>query len=150
MIPKPAYMDTCLLVPLYIEEEGSATAARLVAEFTRNGEIPLLVSELTKLEFTAVIARHMRIGILKKEEADHIIRHFECHCDQNFVVLPVQVNEFHTAQQWLRQLTTPLKAFDGLHMAIAHAANATLVTADKQLAGAAAMFDVEHRFAGTL
>ncbi len=144
MNPRPAYMDTCLLVPLFIEEQGSAIAERLVVEFTRNGEIPLLVSELTRLEFMAVIARHVRIGALTKGQAHDIIDAFERHCDRNVVVLPVQTSAFRTAQQWLRRLAIPLKAFDGLHMAIAHAANATLVTADKQLAGAAVMLEIEH------
>lgn len=139
-------MDTCLLIPLYIEENCSPIAEQVTVEFSRNGEIPLLISELTRLEFVAVIARHVRVGTVNKEQANKIINIFERHCSKGFTILPIQAADFHVAQQWLQLLTTPLKSLDSLHLAIAQANNAVLVTADKQLAAAAAMFDIEHYF----
>lgn len=146
MTSKLAYADTCLLVPIYINEPGSPIAQRTILELTDHGEFPLLVSEAGRLEFFSVIARHARIGTIDKDEAQRIVIDFEHHCERDYTVIPVQTIDFIIAQQWLRLLTVPLKAMDSLHLAIAHANNATLLTADKQLAAAAANLEIEHYF----
>jgi predicted nucleic acid-binding protein len=53
---------------------------------------------------------------------------------------------YSKAREYVARLDTSLRTFDALHLAIAHANKCTLVTADKQLATAAAMLEVEHYF----
>ncbi len=141
-----AYPDTCLLLPLFLEEAGSALAGRVAAEFTRGGELPLLVSELTCLEFNSAVAKHVRTGTITKKHAHLIVDAFERQCAREFIVLPVQSADFSVARGYIARLDTSLRSFDALHLAIAHANKCTLITADKQLAAAAALLDVEHYF----
>lgn len=141
-----AYPDTCLLLPLFIEEEGSAVAQSMAAEFTRGGELPLLVSELTCLEFHSVVSKYVRTGTIAKKHARAVMGAFERQCDEQFIVLPVESKNYTAARGHIARLDTALRSFDALHLAVADANGCTLVTADRQLAAAAATLGVEHRY----
>lgn len=146
MTQRFAYPDTCVLLPLFIEEQGSTVAQRMAMEFTKGGELPILVSDATRLEFIAVISRNVRTHLLTKEQAQQVITAFEHECENGFLTLPVQVADFRMAYDFIARLDTSLRTLDALHLAIAHTNKCTLLTADKQLAAAAAMLEVEHYF----
>lgn len=141
-----AYPDTCLLVPLFVEEKGTIAATRMFAEFTKSGRIPFLVSELTCLEFNSALAKSARTGSLTKEKAHLAIVRFAAFARDKTIVVPVQTDDFTTAQKFIAEQTTSLRTLDALHLAVAQANNCTLITADKQLAAAAAVFEVGHYF----
>ncbi len=146
MTPRFAYFDTSLLVPLYVRSKASPQAERTLVEFTENGELPVVLSELTRVEFVSVIARYVRTNQIDRVRAQEVIGVFERHCRHDFAMLPVRSSDYAAAQQWLKQLSTSLRTLDGLHMAVAFANRCILVTADKQLAAAATVFDIEHHF----
>ncbi|MCD8349807.1 MAG: type II toxin-antitoxin system VapC family toxin [Planctomycetaceae bacterium] len=141
-----AYPDTCLLVPLFIEEQGTKIAERMIVEFTKGGEVPLIVSELTRLEFASVVTKSARMGAITVDQAQHVLTCFTRHCESHCIVLPVQPINFQTAQRWIELQKTSLRTFDALHLAIASDNHCILLTADKQLAAAAVAFDIEHYF----
>ncbi|MCC8164659.1 MAG: type II toxin-antitoxin system VapC family toxin [Planctomycetes bacterium] len=139
-----AYPDTCVLVPLFFEEKGTHLAEEVLIEFTKSGTKPLLISELTRLEFCSSIAKLYRNHLLVKEQANDIIDVFEItYCSE---IIPLRPIHFHMAHQWIREMTSSLRTFDALHLAMAQEAGCTLITADKQLAAAAALMNVEHYF----
>lgn len=118
----------------------------MTVAFTKGGILPLLASDLTMLEFGSAVSKYARTGMITNEQAGQVITAFEYQCKKDIVVLPVDSSHFHAARQWIARLATPIRTFDALHLAIAQANQCILVTADKQLAAAAAMFDVEHYF----
>lgn len=122
----------------------------MIVEFTRGGKLPLIVSELTRLEFNSTVSKYHRTGAITRDQALHVIDSFERQCQNGFIVLPAQSADFQTAREWIARLIASLKTFDALHLAIAHANNCTLVTADKQLAAAAALLEIEHYFVSYL
>ncbi len=139
-------MDTCLLLPLFIEEQGTSIAERVIVEFTKGGELPALISELTCLEFNSVISKYVRTDNISKEDAGKVLEIFNKQCELNFIVLPIQSSYIKNACSMIAQLTTSLRSLDALHLAIANANNCLLATADKQLAAAAAILNIEHYF----
>lgn len=146
MTPRFVYFDTSILIPLYIKDKASSLAERAFAEFTRNAELPIVISALTRLEFVSTIAKYVRTGQTGKEQAQEIIDTFEEHCRRDFLMLPIRPSDYDNTQRWIKQMRTSLKTMDGLHMAVAVANHCILVTADKQLAAAATVFDIEHHF----
>lgn len=146
MTPRFAYFDTSLLIPLYIQSRVSPLARRALVECTKNGELPVVLSDLTRLEFASTMAKYVRVNQLGAMQAKETIDIFEQHCRHDFVMLPVQPSDCDTARQWIGQMRAPLKTLDGLHMAVAFANQCIVATADRQLAAAAAIFDVEHYF----
>lgn len=110
------------------------------------GELPLVISELTWLEFNSATSKYVRTGTITKEQARQVIDAFERQCDKGFIVLPVESMDFRTARNFIAGLNTSLKTFDALHLAMARTHECLLVTADKQLAAAATMLDIEHYF----
>lgn len=146
MRPRFAYFDTSLLVPLYVQCAASVLARQAMAEATRNGVLPVVISELTGVEFVSAIAKYVRMRQMTREEAQTGIALFERHCRDAYALLPIRPSDYETARRWIRELSTSLKTLDGVHMAAASANGCILVTADKQLAAAAVVFDVEHYF----
>ncbi len=106
----------------------------------------MIISELTCLEFVSVVAKHVRLGRITKEKARSTIAMFTQRCDREFLVLPVHSEDFTNARKYIERLDTSLRTADALHSAIARINGCTLVTADKQLAAAAAMLGVEYYF----
>ena len=77
MTPRFAYFDTSLLVPLYVRSKASPQAERTLVEFTENGELPVVLSELTRVEFVSVIARYVRTNQIDRVRAQEVIGVFE-------------------------------------------------------------------------
>lgn len=139
---RPAYFDTCLLFPLFVEEASTPRALHAAAEYTRNGEWPLLISDWTIIEFHSVVARCFRNGDISREQAVAAMKKFDRDCQTAFFILPLRPSLFHLAKTWIVGLEIPLKASDALHLAIAHANKCALVTADRRLAAAATALGV--------
>lgn len=143
---RAAYMDTCLLVPLFVKEKGSAAAREVAVEYTRGGELLPVISELTCLEFESAIGKHVRMGSLTTERGSLTIKEFLRRAETEFIILPVHTAIFRAAREMLAEPKTPLRSLDALQLALAHNNNCVLVTSDRRLAAAAALLDVEHHY----
>jgi predicted nucleic acid-binding protein len=109
------YPDTSLLMPLFFEEPGTTAAKRIMAEFTKGTDLPLIISELTCLEFNSVVSKHVRTGMVTKENAWNTIADFERQCTRRFLVLPVRSEDFINARNYIARLDTSLRTADALH-----------------------------------
>lgn len=117
-----------------------------MVEFTKGGELPAIISEMTCLEFNSAVSKYVRTDTITKEDARRVLSAFDQQRQKNFVVLPVQSVYVEMAHEMIAQLNTSLKTLDAFHLATAHANNCLLATADKQLAAAAAVLNIEHYF----
>jgi predicted nucleic acid-binding protein len=123
------YLDTSVLVPLYISEENSARVQALVRSAQRVG-----ISSLSDLEFHSAIAKLARLELITREDARRTLEEFSRHCDQNiYAYFPLDHMVFRIARRWLARLETPLRSLDTLHLAIAWNNGLQLLSADRAL-----------------
>ncbi|ACI97549.1 type II toxin-antitoxin system VapC family toxin [Rhodospirillum centenum] len=125
------YFDTSFLVPLLLPEPISDK----ITEFVRG--LPadqLTVSHWTRVEFSSLIAREVRMGGLDAQAAAQINARFETMVDESFAVVLPNADDFDLAKEFLRNFKTGLRAEDALHLAIARNHHAmTFYSLDKAL-----------------
>lgn len=134
------YLDTSVLVALYIPEALSASAAAAV------GDTALAISALTEVEFASAVARRMRERTITAADGALVLRTFDFHlAERRYRRLPVVAETFVEAVKLLRSGAAPLATLDALHLAVAAAHREPLFTADRQLARAAKKLGVRAR-----
>ena len=110
------YFDTSFLAPLILEEPTSLTVERFMAGLPDGA---LAVSQWTRVEFSSLLAREVRMGGLELESAKRAGAEFEAVVRESFVVLTPTVDDFNLAKAYLGRPMTGLRAGDALHLAIA-------------------------------
>jgi uncharacterized protein len=125
------YFDTSFLVPLVLPE----TTSDRIAAFIRELDIEqFAVSHWTRVEFSSLIAREVRMGGLDAQAAAQADARFEVMVDDPFTDLLPNADDFSLAKQYLGKFETGLRAGDAFHLAIAsdHRAK-TIYSLDKML-----------------
>jgi predicted nucleic acid-binding protein len=110
------YFDTSFLVPLFLEEK---TSVRIERFFARLVGQDLAVSHWTRVEFSSLLAREVRMGGLKAAAARETDTEFETAVKDSFVVLLPNAEDFDLAKEYLDRHQSGLRAGDALHLAIA-------------------------------
>ncbi len=134
------YFDTSFLAPLILPEPTSVEIATFV------GSLPvqeLAVSHWTRVEFSSLIAREVRMDGMDARAALRADARFEVMVNESFAVLLPNADDFGLAKRYLGRFETGLRAGDALHLAIAsnhHAA--AIYTLDKRLLMAGKMLDL--------
>jgi predicted nucleic acid-binding protein len=127
------YLDTSVVIPLYLPETGSARAEAAVRALARPS-----VSDLTEVEIASALARRRRLGELTSAEAQRILSTFEAHLAQG-VYQRIELGPTHLraagALVWTASVN--VLALDAIHVAIAQTEQLRLVTADQKMAAAA-------------
>ncbi len=135
-----SFLDTSILTPYYYPEARSARVQRLLIQVDRP-----VISPLVEVEFYCVIARKVRSGEINKTAAKRIFTEFQRHITEFlFDVVPIEAGEYTFARQCIKELSTPLRAVDALHLATASSHDLVLITADRDLAQAAKRFGVQY------
>lgn len=133
------YIDTCLLIPLFVPEPATE---RVRAYFSANTTQNLAISHWTHTEFVSAIAFKVRSRQLDAPTALNIVQAFQELAEASFTVLSPAQHDFVRSQEYLIQFDTGLRAGDALHLAIARNHRATLVTLDQLLFSAASSLGV--------
>ena len=131
------YFDTSFLVPLILPEATSD----LIAGFFNDLLVgSLAVSHWTRVEFSSLLAREVRMGALSAEAAQEASDRFEALIGDSFEMLLPKGEDFNLAKEYLGHFETGLRAGDALHLAIAgnHRVEA-IYTLDKTLLKAGKM-----------
>jgi hypothetical protein len=118
------YFDTSFLVPLILPEATSERIAAFV------GTLPagqFAVSHWTRVEFSSLIAREVRMGGLRAPAAAQADARFEAMLDESFSVLLPNAADFGLAKHYLGQFDAGLRAGDALHLAIARNHGASVI-----------------------
>lgn len=127
------YVDASVLAAYYCPEPLSALAERTLRSLSSP-----TISELTLVEFTSAVSRKMREKSLSREEGARVLTQFESHLEGGYyLILPVRTRDYRVARSWLAQLHGTLRTLDALHLAVAEAAGASTLTADRRLAAEA-------------
>jgi hypothetical protein len=127
------YIDTSLLVPYYCPE-----ALSRVAERTLRGDPHPAVSDLVEVEFFSALARKVRAREMLAADARRTGEQFLGHLQATmYTRIAVQRRHYDVARDWLGRFTSPLRALDALHLAIADAEGLRLATTDHVLSRSA-------------
>jgi len=133
----PVYLDASALAKVYIPEPESSVLGSVLA-----GRRDLIVSDLAVTEVASAMMRRVRDRQLRRGEMAEAYRTLAGHvADRRFLRAELTANAHREAERLLMTLgeRVPLRAADGLHLALAALASArVLVTFDRRMAAAAA------------
>ena len=118
------YLDTSILLPLFVPEPKSNTVPKWFAALPQN---ELAVSEWTCTEFMSAVGIKVRIGQLDKHDAEDIVRMFRQLVDGSLSVLTPTTEYFKLATRYLERFDLGLRAGDALHLAIASSRGAHML-----------------------
>lgn len=135
-----AYVDTSVLTAVYCAEEGSPRAQGAIQKCTP------VIGDLVRLEFSATVAKKVRMGLLTPLDATHTLTAFHGHIRQGvYEMTPVRPSHYALANEWLDSLATTLRTLDALHLAVAASEGMPIVTADQELIRCARELKVQVR-----
>ena len=125
------YFDTSFLAPLILEEATSTAVEEFMAGL-RPGA--LAVSHWTRVEFSSLLAREVRMGGLDPWAAKAADAQFETMIHESFAVFTPNAEDFNAARRFIGNYDTGLRAGDALHLAIARSNQAEMIySLDKTL-----------------
>ena len=132
------YADTSVIAAVVFEEPASEAAR----EWFRRTTQRIIVSDLARLEFAAVVSRAVRTGRFDNRQAARALESFD---EFRAACLATSHGrgDFEFAEKLVRDFATKLAAPDALHLASAKNAGAALATFDARLAEAARAQGVE-------
>lgn len=114
------YVDTSVLVPLFLSEPHSAAAAAWYAKETAE----LVAAAWCIPEFASALGIKQRTGAIDAPQAKDAWARFERMAAADLRLLPVEPVHFHRAAELVMDAASGLRAGDALHLACAEAAGA--------------------------
>jgi predicted nucleic acid-binding protein len=130
------YLDTSILIKLYLAESYSTEVEQLVAE--ADG---IAISRLSMLEWHCAMARRFRVGQITDAYLNLARTEFTRHLAENyFRIVPYDDNLLTDALRVLDHVNpVPLRTLDAIHLTAARNAGVTrIATADRIMSEAAA------------
>lgn len=128
------YVDTSVLVPLFLHEPHSSAVAGWYAAETR----ALVAAAWCVPEFAGALALKQRTGALDMAQAQAAWDRFERLVAADLRLVGVEATHFHRAATLVRDAAGGLRAGDALHLACAEAAGARqIATLDAVMARSA-------------
>jgi predicted nucleic acid-binding protein len=131
------YLDSSVVVSAVSAEPATDS----VLEWLAAGE-DILTSDWLFTEAAAALSQKRRMQLISPDEHAEALRALHSQFGEAFASLPVTRGEFRLAARFTETAETGLRAGDALHLAIASAAGATIVTLDKGQARAGALLQV--------
>jgi uncharacterized protein len=114
------YVDTSVLVPLFLNEPHSEAVARWYA----HEKSELVAAAWCIPEFASAIGIKQRTGAIDAQQAQGAWARFERMAAADLRLLPVDPAHFHRAAELVLDATSALRAGDALHLACAEATGA--------------------------
>jgi predicted nucleic acid-binding protein len=128
------YLDTSVLVGLFVAHDGFAARAQALAETP--GFAPI-VSDFVSTEFASVIARLTRMSSLHPDGAREIFAEFDAWAAARADLAEVAAIDVQTAEGFIRRLDLSIRAPDAINLAIASRLGAPIATFDQGMAACA-------------
>ncbi len=137
------YIDTSALLPYYREEAMSQPIQDLLISL----KPPVLISDLTKVEFLSAVSRWTRTGEINEVQAVLIENTFNKDVHSRlFEARRVMPEHFSQAEKWLSSMKTALRTLDALHIACSWGYDAKLITCDTIMHQSANKLGIENIF----
>lgn len=114
------YVDTSVLVPLFLNEAHSVAAIDWYAR--EKGE--LVAAAWCIPEFASALGIKQRTGVIDAQQAQGAWSRFERMVAADLRLLPVEPANFHRAAELVLDAASALRAGDALHLACAEASGA--------------------------
>ena len=114
------YVDTSVLVPLFLNEPYSVAAA----EWYAREKSELVAAAWCIPEFASALGIKQRTGAIDAQQAQGAWTRFQRMVAADLLLLPVTPADFHRAAELVFDATSALRAGDALHLACAEAAGA--------------------------
>ena len=136
------YFDTSALLPYYREEPASRKVEALLSSMAP----PVLISDLTRVEFVSAVSRWVRMNEFTEAQARLVEQTFrdDIRCGL-LLSRPLRPIHFKEAERWLGMRKTALRTLDGLHLAFCYHDGSHLMTCDTVLHRAAEAFGIPGR-----
>jgi uncharacterized protein len=125
--------DASALVDLFVESVNSRRIKFLIASNTRE----FVVTDLAAGEFSAGVARLVRIDRMTSEHANAVFGLFDGWRSAETISVAIESDDIRTATGFVRRFELSLKLPDAIHIAAALRMRASLCTFDKTQAAAA-------------
>ena len=136
------YLDTSALLPYYREETISSGIQDLLISF----KPPVIISDLTRVEFASAVARWVRMNEISEAQAILIEDTFTKDVSAGlFLSKPLISKHYSQAEKWITTRKTSLRTLDALHLACCWSLGAELITCDKTLHQSAKSLEVQSR-----
>jgi predicted nucleic acid-binding protein len=133
MPDESVYIDTSVLGAYYCPEASSASAEHALRQIAAP-----VISTLTEVEFSSLIARKRRLRELSQRQAAEILDLFGVHVAEGFYRrISLTSEHFLKARQLVGASNSVLRTLDALLLAVAITETLALMTADRDLAKAA-------------
>jgi predicted nucleic acid-binding protein len=133
MPSETAYIDTGVLGAYYCPESLSEAAEAALRQIKNP-----VISLLSEVEFCSLLSRKRRLKELTERQMGAVLDLFGTHVAEGFYRrVALTTEHFLSARKLVASAQSSLRTLDGLHLAVALAANLLLVTADQDLAKAA-------------
>jgi predicted nucleic acid-binding protein len=123
------YLDASVLVAAVSREAGTPTAQEWLASAN-----DIFVSDWLITEAAAAVSLKRRMDVISAADQAAALAGLNRQVQDALQLLPVTREDFRTATRYVERAETGLRAGDALHLAVAAAANATLVTFDRKQA----------------
>jgi len=137
------YLDTSFLTPLFRED---STSAKVAAFISRQAIATMSISKLSPIEFTSLISRDVRLGLLTANQGKQLISAFNSTVSTALEVIIPNSHDFDLAQEYVAIFPTQLRGPDALHLAIAHNNNVEFIaTLDDAMLFAAKKLNIPAR-----
>jgi hypothetical protein len=125
------YLDTSVVVPLFVHEPGSAS----ILGWLESSSDALASSDWMLTEFSSALAIKVRSRAITLKVARDASREFERFCQENLPLAAVTREAFREAALIATQPDPGIRAADALHLAMAREMGArAIATADVALA----------------
>ena len=129
------YLDTSFIAPLVLNEDISVEVEAFV---TKQSPGSLAVSHWTRMEFSSLVAREVRLQNFSTQTAELVLAEFEALVEQSCQVWLPSAADYDLARTFVVKFESGLRVSDALHLAIAKNHGATkLLTLDAELLKAA-------------
>ena len=134
------YVDTSVLVPLFLNEPHSVAAA----DWYAREKSELVAAAWCVAEFASALGIKQRTGLIDAQQAQGAWMRFERMVAADLRSLPVTPANFHRAAELVLDAASELPAGDALHLACAEAAGAKrMATLDDVLSRNAARLKIK-------
>lgn len=131
------YLDASVIVPLFVIEARSAEArGRLLGA-------ALTASPLSLAETSSAIARRVRMGEIRADDADTQLKSLDAWVAGAIAACEITGEDFSNATAFIRRFDLALRTPDALHIAIAARLGAKLLTFDTKMAAAASALGLD-------
>lgn len=125
-----AYLDTSFIIALHVEDPHSDRAN----SYMLDNQPEIIVSDFATAEFSAAIARHVRMGKTTAQGAKTTFANFDAWMYLFTERAETNSTDVKAAEAFIRRLDVNLCTSDALHIAIALRIGAALASFDERMA----------------